>query len=102
MRTVRSLKLQRKQVQKSTPVGHIPEDHDEIVETEALVDPSREITVSKKRPTWFRSTIQDAEKYGAPIGSFRESKRPRRYSNYMALMSDIIDIKPSSSEEAAD
>jgi hypothetical protein len=45
--------------------------------------------------------IQDAEKYGAPNGSFKESKRPQPYSSYMALLSDIIDVEPTSYEEAA-
>ena len=43
--------------------------------------------------------IQDAERYGAPEGSLRESKRPRTYSSYVALLSDIIDAEPSSFEK---
>ena len=33
--------------------------------------------------------------------SFRESKRPRKFSSYVALMSKIIDSKPSTYEEVA-
>ena len=40
------------------------------------------------------------ERYGALEGSLRESKGPRIYSSYMALLSDIIDAEPSSFEEA--
>jgi hypothetical protein len=32
--------------------------------------------------------------------TFRESKRPRLYSNYVALVSNIIDAEPSNYEEA--
>jgi hypothetical protein len=34
------------------------------------------MNTKKRRPTWAQEIIQDAEKYGAPDGSFRESKRP--------------------------
>jgi hypothetical protein len=46
--------------------------------------------------------IQDAKKYGAIDGPFRESKRARPYSSYVALLCDIIDAEHSSYEEAAD
>nr|QHR90809.1 hypothetical protein Q903MT_gene4835 [Picea sitchensis] len=57
--------------------------------------------MTRKRPAWLRETLQDAERIAAPRGSFRESKRPQRFSSYMALMSHIIDSEPSSYEEAA-
>jgi hypothetical protein len=57
--------------------------------------------MTRKRPAWLRETLQDAERIAAPRGSFRESKRPQRFSSYMALMSHIIDAEPSSYEEAA-
>ena len=56
----------------------------------------------KRRPAWARELIQDVEKYGAPDGSLRETKRPRTYSSYVALLSDIIDVEPSSFEEAVE
>jgi len=55
---------------------------------------------NRKRPGWFRDTIQDASGHTAPRGTFRESKRPQRYSGYTALMSQISDSEPSSFEEA--
>ena len=55
----------------------------------------------KRRPAWDREAIQDAEKYDAPDGSSREKKRPRSFSNYMALLCGIIDEEPSCYEEAA-
>ena len=54
----------------------------------------------KRRPTWAREIIQDAEKYGAPDGTSKESKRPQPYSIYVALLCDIINAEPSSYEEA--
>ena len=53
---------------------------------------------SKRRPTWFRETLQEAKKHKAPPGTFKESKVPQKYSN---LMSKLIDAKPSTYKEAA-
>ena len=55
----------------------------------------------KRRPTWLRETLQEAEKHAAPPGTFRESKRPQKFSGYVAKMSHIIDTEPSSYEEDA-
>jgi hypothetical protein len=56
---------------------------------------------NKKRIlAWDREIIQDSEKYDALDGSFRESKRPRPYSSYVSLLSDIIDVEPTNYEEA--
>jgi len=85
----------------STPLEHIPEDQVETVEPETPVDPHKEITVTKKRPTWLRNTLQEAENHATPNSSFRESKRPHKFSSYMALMSHIIESEPSSYEETA-
>jgi len=63
------------------------------------IDPPKEVS-HKRKPAWAHELIQDAERYGAPEGPLRESKRPRIYSSYMALLSDIIDAEPSSFEEA--
>ena len=69
-----------------------------MTEPQRPIDPSKEVS-HKRKPAWVRELIQDAERYGAPEGSLRESKRPRIYSSYMALLSDIIDVEPSSFEE---
>lgn len=61
---------------------------------------SRDPTRSHKRPLWARKMIQEAENYAAPKGTFRESKRPNRYSSYTAFMSEIITSEPSCVEEA--
>ena len=44
--------------------------------------------------------MKDAEGHVAPRGTFKESRPLQRFSSYVALMSNIIDSKPSSFEEA--
>jgi hypothetical protein len=58
------------------------------------------MSTKKRRLAWACEIIQDADKYGAPSGSFRERKKPRQYSSYMALLCDIIDAEPTCYEEA--
>jgi hypothetical protein len=69
----------------STPEEPILEDQNEMVESERPVDPPREATVTRKRPTWLQNTLQEAEGHATPKGSFRESKRPHKFSSYVAL-----------------
>jgi hypothetical protein len=57
------------------------------------------MTTNKRRLAWSWEIIQDAKKYGAPDGNFIESKKPRPYSSYMALVSDINNAKPTCYEE---
>jgi hypothetical protein len=45
--------------------------------------------------------LQEAEGHATPRGTFKESKRPQRFSSYIATMSHIIDSEPSSYEEAS-
>jgi hypothetical protein len=61
-----------------------------MVELERPVDPPIEAAVTRKRPAWLWNTLQEAEGYAAPKGSFRESKRPHKFSSYVVLMSKII------------
>ena len=42
----------------------------------------------KRKPTWTREITREAERYGAPEGSTRERKKPKTFSNYVALMCD--------------
>ena len=55
----------------------------------------------KRKPAWVREIIQEAERYGAPEGSTRTSKRPKPYSSYVALMCDLVDQEANSYEEVA-
>ena len=69
-----------------------------MAEPQRLVDPPKEVSL-KRKPAWAHEAIQDVERYGAPKGSVRDSKRPRTYSSYVAPLSDIINAEPSSFEE---
>ena len=75
-------------------------DHD-IVEPQMPVNPPKEVSC-KRKLAWALELIQDVERYGAPEGSLRESKRPHIYLSYMTLLSDIIDVEPSSFEESVE
>jgi hypothetical protein len=78
-----------------TTGDEIPEDHDMIESQEAP-----RVTISHKRkPAWAREIIQDAEKYGAPEGTMRQSKKPKPFSSYMFLMCDLVEKKPTCFEE---
>ena len=56
-----------------------------------------EVPPSKRRPSWYRETIQEAEKHKARLGTFRESIRPHKY---LGLMSQLISTEPSTYKEA--
>ena len=45
----------------------------------------------KIKLAWVREIIQEAKKYGYLEGSTRRSKRSNPFSNYVALMCDIVD-----------
>jgi hypothetical protein len=58
------------------------------------------MTISHKRkPAWAREIIQNADKYGAPEGTMRQSKKPKPFSSYMALMCDLVEMEPTCFEE---
>jgi hypothetical protein len=78
-------------------VPKVPEDHD-------MVEPQKpaEITSRKRRPAWAQELIRDAERIGAPEKSFRESKKSKSYSSYVAGLCNIMDTKPSSYEKVAE
>jgi hypothetical protein len=79
------------------PEEIIPEDHD-MEESQKLAEmPSR-----KRRPAWAQELIRDAKRIGAPEKSFKESKKSKPYSSYMASLCDIMNAEPSSYEEAAE
>lgn len=54
----------------------------------------------RKRPTWLRSTLEEAKGHVAPDVIAREIKKPKRFSSYVTLMTNLIDAKPSIYEEA--
>ena len=79
-----------------------PEEDQEMEELQEPIDPPHENNSYKRKPTWVREAILDAEKYGTPEAIQRERKRPRPYSSYVALLCDIIDKEPSNYEEATE
>ena len=54
----------------------------------------------KRKPAWAREIIQVAERYCAPEGSSRQSKKPNPFSSYVALMCDLVDKEPTCCEAA--
>ena len=54
----------------------------------------------KRKPSWLRDTLDDAERDMAPRGTFCENKKPNRYQGYLVAMFTIIQSKPGSFEEA--
>jgi hypothetical protein len=77
------------------PDDEIPEGHDMIESQE----PPHMTISHKRKPAWARELIQDGEKYGAPKGTMRQSKKPKPFSSYMALMCDLIEKEPTCFEE---
>ena len=45
---------------------------------------------SKRRLLWLRETLEDAERHVALRGTFRESKKPNMYQEYLTAMNTII------------
>ena len=68
-------------------------------EPQELVDPPHEKIFYKRKPAWVQESIQGVKRYGTPEEMHRERKRTRSYSNYVALLCDIIDKEPSNYEE---
>jgi uncharacterized protein (DUF1330 family) len=55
---------------------------------------------TKKRPAWLEATLQVAKRLKVPEGTFRKSKRPKRFSSYAAYMTKLLDEEPTTFEEA--
>ncbi|XP_059067683.1 uncharacterized protein LOC131858460 [Cryptomeria japonica] len=77
-----------------------PIEHGDPFEPLDPTNGPRDIAVSKKRPLWARSTLQEAEKFATPSGTFKKSKRPQKFSNYVAMMCNIIETEPSNTKNA--
>jgi hypothetical protein len=63
-------------------------------------EPPQMVISHKRKLAWARELIQDGEKYGAPEGTMRHAKKPKPFSNYMALMCDLLENEPTYFEEA--
>jgi hypothetical protein len=71
----------------------------ESIEPAKELERTLEEPLAKKKPGWLKETMQEAEKIVAPKGNLGESKRPHMFGGYVALMSNISDVEPSSFEE---
>jgi hypothetical protein len=58
------------------------------------------IPKTKKIPSWLEATLQDVERLKVPEGTFRKSKRPKRFSSYASYMTKLLDEEPITFEEA--
>jgi hypothetical protein len=56
---------------------------------------------TRKRSAWLEATLQEAERLKAPSSTFKESKKPKIFSNYAACMTKLINEEPTTFEEAA-
>ena len=62
-----------------------------MIEPQGPMETHHEIILTKIRPLWGHDIIWEAEKCGALEGS----KRQRIYSNYVALMCNLVDEEPT-------
>jgi hypothetical protein len=76
--------------------------------SELPMDPSRdtikfpmEIPPVKRKPAWCREIFKEAEKHSTPKGTFRESKKPDKYSSLIANLNTVIDSDPFTFVEAS-
>jgi hypothetical protein len=49
----------------------------------------------KRKPAWCQEILKEAEKHSAPKGTFRERKKPDKYSGLIAHLNTVIDSEPS-------
>jgi hypothetical protein len=45
---------------------------------------------TRKCPSWLEATLQEAETLKAQSGTFRESKKPKRFFSYATCMKQLI------------
>ena len=69
-----------------------------MVETQEPIETPHETISTRKSPTWAPNIIQEEKRYGAP----ERSKGLRLHSNYIALMSNLVDEEPTCFEEGMD
>jgi hypothetical protein len=58
------------------------------------------IPKTRKRPTWLKTTLQEAKKHKVSTGTFKQSKKPKRFTSYAALITSLVNDEPSTFEEA--
>jgi hypothetical protein len=61
------------------------------------------LTSEKRKPKWLQDTLKEAHGYvGNPRKAVRESKPPKRFCSYLAMVSNICESEPSTFEEVVD
>jgi hypothetical protein len=90
-----------------SPDSPLPDEQREET-SEPPVDPSRdtiefpmELPPLKRKLAWCRKIFKEAEKHSALKGTFRESKKPDKYSDLIANLNTVIDSEPSTLVEAS-
>jgi hypothetical protein len=60
-----------------------------------------ELPPVKRKPAWCREILREAERHSAPKGTFRESRKPDKYSGLISKLSTVIDSEPSTFADAS-
>jgi hypothetical protein len=55
----------------------------------------------KRKPAWYWKILKEEENHAAPKVTFKESKKPDKYSGLIAKFNLVIDSEPSTFEEAS-
>lgn len=86
-----------------TQVGEQSEQVEQGDQKEESIIPQPQIPITEKRRNRAtEQTLREAQEYvGDPQDSVRQRRAPRRYSDYVALMSELIEVKPSNFQEAS-
>jgi hypothetical protein len=95
------LEIQKTKETQGTGAGSDDQIADQDVEQQ---DPPVQETPStrRKKTRWAEQTLREAQEYvDAPRTSVREISAPQRFSSYMALMSELLEVDPSIFEEAS-
>ena len=53
------------------------------------------VLTTRKRPNWLTCTLEDVEGHDTVEGSSRESNKLMRYYGYVAYMTKLIEVEPS-------
>ena len=80
----------------SLPESNIDDDPTEPMDP---LDPPPTDPPTRKRPLWLCDTLLNVERNVPIRRSFREGKQPCRYQGYVAAMSTMIQVEPSSFED---
>eukprot|EP00253_Pinus_taeda_P014831 PITA_14831 len=63
--------------------------------------PVGEVCSGKRKHKWLQDTLREATSVARPKRRVRESKPPKQFCSYMAMVTSIVDSRPSSYEEVA-